>query len=163
MTAGERLDAAVSALGSTWRKTGSWEQFERIDRHMVVAFARAALEGGASQMLVVSAEGADPGSSDDYLALRGRAEQDLRSLGFERLDLLRPGLLRGPRGGDRRLKERLAIALSPITNVFKGGADHPSAAIDAAVVARAIAALLGAPQPGTFIHENREIRRLASS
>ncbi len=160
MLAGERLDAAVSALGSTWRKAGSWEVFEQVDRHRVVDFAAAALSAGARQMLSVSSVGADPGSIAEYLALKGRVEDDLTKLGFERLDLLRPGLLRGPRGGDRRLKERLGIALSPLTNLFLRGRRDRFAAIDAADVARTMAALLGAGEPGVFVHENREIRRL---
>ena len=161
--AGERVDVAVSALGTTWRKAGSWEVFEQIDRHRVVDFARAALAAGARQMISVSAVGADPQSAVEYLALKGRVEQDLSKLGFQRLDLVRPGLLRGPRGGDRRLKERLGIALSPLTNLFLRGRRDRFAAIDAIQVAKAIAALLGTAQSGTFIHENREIRRLASS
>ena len=163
MLLGERLDAAVSALGTTWRKAGSWEVFEQIDRGWVVDFAKAALAAGARQMVSVSSVGADPRSVVEYLALKGRVEDDLASLGFNRLDLLRPGLLRGPRGGDRRLKERLGIALSPLTNLFLRGRNDRFAAIDAVVVAKAIAALLGSAQSGTFIHENREIRRLASS
>lgn len=158
--AGERLDAAVSAIGSTWRKAGSWAVFEQVDRFTVVDFARAALAAGARQMLSVSSVGADPNSVAEYLALKGRVEDDLSGLGFERVDLLRPGLLRGPRGGDRRLKERLGIALSPLTNLFLR---DRFAAIDAELVAKAIAALLGAGERGTFVHENREIRRLASA
>jgi uncharacterized protein YbjT (DUF2867 family) len=163
MLGSEQVDAAVSALGSTWRKTNSWEAFEQIDRHHVVALAQAARRAGARQMVQVSAVGADPASPDEYLALKGRVEEDLAGLGFERLDILRPGLLRGPRGSDRRLKERASIALSPITNLFLRGSRDRFAAIRAAVVARAIAALLGASQAGTFVHENGEIRRLASS
>ena len=160
MLAGEKVDAAVSALGSTWRKAGTWEVFEQVDRHAVVAFAMAAKAAGARQMVLVSSVGADPGSRAEYLAIKGRVEADLTSLAFDRLDILRPGLLRGPRGGDRRLKERLGIALSPLTNLF---VPDRFAAIDAAAVAQAIAALLGNARPGAFIHENREIRRLASS
>ena len=163
MLAEQRVDAAVSALGTTWRKAGSWDVFEQIDRHHVVAFARAAKDAGAAQIISVSSVGADPGSAVEYLALKGRVEEDLAGIGFPRLDLLRPGLLVGPRGGDRRLKERLGIALSPLTNLFLRGRNDRFAAIKAARVAEAIAALLGASGPGTFIHHNREIRRLASA
>lgn len=162
LLAGERLDAAVSTLGSTWRKAGSWDAFERVDRDAVVGFARAALAAGARQFISVSAAGADPRSPDPYLALKGRADTDLSSLGFERVDLLRPGLLRGPRGNDRRLQERLAIALSPLTNLFLRGRLDRFAAIDSADVAQAAAALLASPQPGTFIHENGQIRRASA-
>ncbi|HYI42350.1 MAG TPA: NAD(P)H-binding protein [Sphingomicrobium sp.] len=161
--AGERLDAAVSALGTTWRKAGSWDVFEQIDRHHVLGFAKAAKAAGARQFVLVSSVGADPKSKAEYLAIKGRVEEDLKHIGFNRLDILRPGLLRGPRGGDRRLKERLGIALSPLTNLFLRGSKDRFAAVDAVQVASAIAALLGEPEPGAYIHHNREIRRLASS
>lgn len=163
MLVGERVDAAVSALGTTWRKAGSWDVFEQIDRRHVVDFARAARSAGARQMVLVSSVGADVNSVSKYLALKARVEEDLSRLGFDRLDLVRPGLLRGPRTSDRRLKERLAIAASPLTNLFLRGRNDRFAAIDAAQVARAIGMLLRDPQPGTFIHENRQIRHLASS
>ena len=160
LLAGERIEAAVSALGSTWRKAGSWAAFEAVDRHAVLEFAKAAREAGARQMISVSSVGADPASRSEYLALKGRIESALEALGFDRLDLVRPGLLRGPRGVDRRLKERLGIAISPLTNLFVPGR---FAAIDGATVARAIAALPAAVGNGTQIHENRDLRRLASS
>ena len=162
MLADQRLDVAVSALGTTWRKAGSWEVFEQIDRHRVVDFAGAALAAGARHMICVSSVGADPRSAVEYLALKGRVEDDLSSLGFERLDLLRPGLLRGPRGGDRRLKERLGIALSPLTNLFLRGRNDRFAAIDASVVARAMAVLARGGGTGAPVHHNREIRALAA-
>ena len=163
MLAGERLDAAVSALGSTWRKAGSWPAFEEVDRHRVAAFASAARAAGARQMVLVSSVGADLASLSEYLAIKARAENDLDRLGFDRLDIVRPGLLRGPRGADRRLKERLAIAASPLTNLVLRGRRDRFAAIDTAQVAKAIAALLGNCEAGTHIHHNREIRVLASS
>jgi uncharacterized protein YbjT (DUF2867 family) len=158
---GEEVDVAISTLGTTWRKAGSWPAFEAVDRTAVIDFARAAKESGARQMISVSSVGADAGARDAYLALKAQVEQDLASLGFARLDLLRPGLLRGPRGGDRRLGERLGIAASPLVNLIMRGRLDRFAAIDAKDVAAAIAALAGNPETGTHFHHNREIRGLA--
>lgn len=161
MLGGEQVDIAISALGTTWRKAGSWEAFEAVDRTAVVVFARAAREAGARQMILVSSVGADRASRNGYLALKGRVEADLAELGFERLDIVRPGLLRGPRGGDRRLKERLGIAISPIVNALLPRRFDHFAAIDAGIVAAAIAALAGARPPGAFVHCNPDLYRLA--
>ncbi|HEY8591713.1 MAG TPA: NAD-dependent dehydratase [Sphingomicrobium sp.] len=162
LLADERLHVAISALGTTWRKAGSWSAFEQVDRVAVLDFAKAAKSAGARQMIVVSSVGADAGSSNEYLALKGRVEADLTQLGFERLDIVRPGLLRGPRGNDRRPGERLGILISPVANLFLRGRYDRFAAIDASVVAAAMRALVGAPAAGTFIHHNRDLRRLAS-
>ncbi|MGZ8305805.1 MAG: NAD(P)H-binding protein, partial [Allosphingosinicella sp.] len=131
-------EAAVSALGTTMRLAGSRAAFRAVDVDLVVAFARAAA-AGARRMVTVSSVGADRSSANFYLRTKGEMESALEGMGFERLDILRPGLLRGPRGGDRRPGERIAIALSPIVNLaLRGGLDR-YAAIDSDRVAAAIA------------------------
>jgi uncharacterized protein YbjT (DUF2867 family) len=156
-----RPEAAISALGTTMRKAGSEAGFRAVDLDMVVAFAAAAKAAGARQMLTVSSVGADSGSRAFYLRTKAEMEQALEGLGFERLDIFRPGLLRGARGGERRLGERLGIAVSPIVNLVLRGPLDRFAAIDADVVARAIAAALEPGGKGLHIHHNPEIRRLA--
>jgi hypothetical protein len=88
-------------------------------------------------------------------------EKALTDLGFDRLDILRPGLLRGERGVERRPGERLGILLSPFVNLVLRGRLDRYAAIDADLVAKAIAALAGLDERGTYIHHNRDIGRLA--
>lgn len=162
LLAGDRFDAAISTLGTTWRKAGSWAAFEKVDHDAVIDFAKAARRAGARQFLSVSAIGADASSSNEYLAIKGRTDRDLAALGFARLDIFRPGLLRGPRGDDRRLGERVGIAVSPLVNLFLRGRFADFAAIDASTVAIAMAAVIGDPADGRFVHRNREIRRLAA-
>ncbi|HET9354768.1 MAG TPA: NAD(P)H-binding protein [Sphingomicrobium sp.] len=158
---GRDIDVAISTLGTTWRKAGSWPAFAAVDRDGVVRFAEAARASGARQMIMVSSSGANPQSRNRYLALKGRVERDLADLGFERLDLVRPGLLRGERGADRRLGERIGIAISPLSNLVLRGPLDRFAAIEADVVAAAMATLAGQAEPGRLVHHNREIRRLA--
>lgn len=154
-------DVAVSALGTTARAAGSDAAFRAVDFDMVVDFARAARAGGARHMIVVSSVGADPGSRLFYPRVKGEMEDALSALAFDRLDILRPGLLRGERGPDRRWGERIGIIVSPIVNLLLRGRLDRFAAIDAAAVAAAIAALAGQTAPGRFVHHNRELRRLA--
>lgn len=154
-------DVAVSALGTTMRKAGSEAAFRAVDLDMVSAFAEAAREGGARQMIAVSSVGADAGSRNFYLRTKGEMEARLGALGFDRLDVFRPGLLRGPRGRDRRVGERIGIALSPLVNLVLHGPLDRYAAINASDVAAVMATVAGAPEPGTFVHHNRDILRLA--
>lgn len=157
------LDAAVSALGTTMRQAGSQAAFRAVDLNMVVAFARAAAAAGARRMVTVSSAGADPGSANFYLRTKGEMESALERMGFERLDILQPGLLLGSRGGDRRPGERIAIALSPVVNLVLRGRFDRYAAIEADVVAAAVAGALRQREPGVFRHENRSIRTLAGA
>jgi uncharacterized protein YbjT (DUF2867 family) len=163
LAAGSEAQVAVSALGTTMRKAGSKAAFRAVDHGIVLDFARAARAACARHMICVTSVGADPGSASFYLRVKGEVEAQLAGLGFERLDLIRPGLLRGPRGGDRRPGERIGILLSPLVNLALRGPFDRFAAIDAAVVADAIAALVGAEPTGVFRHHNRDLRRLAAA
>ena len=156
-----RPDAAISALGTTMRKAGSEAAFRAVDLDLVLAFATAARAAGARRMATVSSVGADPRSRAFYLRIKAEMERALADLGFERLDIFRPGLLRGERGSDRRLGERLGIALSPIVNLALRGPFDRFAAIEAVKVAAAIAATLPLGEPDIHVHHNRQIRRLA--
>jgi uncharacterized protein YbjT (DUF2867 family) len=154
-------EVAVSALGTTWRAAGSDQAFRAVDFDMVVAFARAAREAGVKHMILASSVGADARSRAFYLRVKGEVEQALAALAFDRLDIIRPGLLRGERGTDRRLKERIAIAISPAVNLLLRGRLDRYAAIDATIVADAIMVLAREAAPGSFVHHNRDLHGLA--
>ena len=154
-------EAAISALGTTMARAGSRAAFRAVDRDIALAFAQAARAAGATRMISVSSVGAAPASASFYLRTKGEIEAALGALGFARLDIFRPGLLRGERDGDRRLGERIGIALSPLANLLLRGPLDRFAAIDAEIVAEAIAATLSLEAVGVHVHHNRAIRALA--
>jgi uncharacterized protein YbjT (DUF2867 family) len=153
---------AITTLGTTIRKAGSQAAFAAIDHDLVIAFARAAREAGARQFVMVSSVGANPMAGSFYLKTKGRAEQGVRALGFERVDIMQPGLLVADRPGDARPVERLLILLSPLTNALTPARFDHYRAVDASAVGDAIVALVGAEQSGVFVHHNREILALAA-
>jgi uncharacterized protein YbjT (DUF2867 family) len=154
---------AISALGTTWRAAGSEQAFRAVDFDMVVDFATAARAAGVRRMILVSSVGADSRSRAFYLRVKGEVEDALAALAFDRLDIIRPGLLLGARRPDRRLKERIAIAISPAVNLLLRGPLDRYAAIDGTIVADAIVTLAGRLEPGTFVHHNRDLHRLVRS
>lgn len=160
---GEAVDVAVAAVGTTWAKVRDWDAFEAIDRHAVTEFLKAAKAAGARHAIVVSSTMADASSRNRYLAIKGRMEADARALGFDRLDIVRPGLLRGSRGPERRWKERFGIRVSPLVNALLYGHLHKYRAIDGDTVARAIVALALGGGRGTQVHHNRELQKLAEN
>lgn len=160
-----RASVLVCALGTTWRKAGRDEAaFRAVDYDLLMACARDARAAGVEHMIVVSSAGADAAARGFYLRVKGEMEAALRKLGFRRLDILRPGLLRGPRRNDRRIGERLAILLSPLLDLLLHGKRRQYRSIQAAEVAQAIIALSRQKAAGRFEHDNdgmhRAVRRL---
>ncbi len=154
-------DAAICALGTTMHKAGSEEAFRAVDYDLVLALARAAKDAGVENFVLVSSAGADAHGKAFFLRVKGEIEAAVTKLKFRRLDILRPGLLRGPRHGDRRVLERLGIIASPLLDLLLHGKRQGFRSIDARIVADA--ALQGAREKaaGRFVHDNDGIRRLA--
>ena len=159
-----RPTAVISALGTTWNKAGKDEAaFRAVDQELVLAVARAAKAHGVERFVSVSSVGADPHTKAFYLKVKGETDRELAKIGLGRLDVLRPGLLRGKRGGERRIGERLAILASPLVNPLLGGKWRQYRAIDAETVARAALYLAMRPARGRFVHDNDAIMRAARS
>ena len=160
--AAANADVLVCALGTTWRKAGKDEAaFRAVDETLVLACAAAAKAAGIRQMITVSSVGADPAARNFYLRVKGETEQKLGKVGLQRLDILRPGLLRGPRT-ERRLGERLAMMISPLADLALHGDFTKYRSIKAEVVARAIVGLLHEKMAGRFVFEHDAIVRAAS-
>ncbi|QPC99521.1 MULTISPECIES: NAD(P)H-binding protein [Qipengyuania] len=156
--------AIICALGTTWKKSGQDEAaFRAVDQDLVMAVARAAKEHGVERFVHVSSVGADFASKNFYLRVKGEVERDLGKLRLGRLDILRPGLLRGTRENDRRVAERLGIAAAPLVNLALQGQYRKYRAIKAETVADAALALAKRNARGRFVHDNDAIVRAAKS
>jgi uncharacterized protein YbjT (DUF2867 family) len=151
-------DVAISTLGTTLRQAGSKAAFRAVDYDLITQLAQAARAAGATQFLMVSSVGADAASNSFYLKTKGEAEDAVCGMGFSRVDIFRPGLLRGGRSGPTRFGESLAIAVSPFTDLLTPRSFDKYRSTAAADVAAAMARLIGAEQAGVFVHHNREIK-----
>ena len=160
LIAGARADVLVIALGTTWRAAGRDEAaFRAVDQTLVLDCARAAKAAGVPRCIAVSSVGADAGARNFYLRVKGEVEAALSALQFDRLDILRPGLLRGPRGGAPRPAERLAMLASPLTDLLLHGGLRRYRSVTAKTVAGAILGLAVAAPKGRFVHEHDAIAR----
>lgn len=156
-----RPHAVICALGTTWRKTGESEtEFRAVDEGLVLHVAHAAKAAGARQFIAVSSAGADIASRHFYLRVKAQMEEQLSRVGFNRLDMLRPGLLKGRRVADPRPLERLMMVASPLIDPFLRGKYAPYRSISDRRLADAILGLLGQKPAGRFVHDNEAIERL---
>jgi len=163
--AAARPQVLISALGTTWTRAGKNEAaFRAVDEELVLACARWGVEAGARQMIAVSSVGADPLAKALYLRVKGEVEAALGKVGVGRLDLLRPGLLRGRRA-ERRLLEGLGQIVAPLVDPLLGGDLARFRSIKADRLAQAILALAHEKARGRFVHEwpalERVLRRQA--
>jgi uncharacterized protein YbjT (DUF2867 family) len=158
--AGETLSVFVSCLGTTIKTAGSREAFIAVDRELVLRLATWARNSGARHAILVSSAGASRQSGNFYLRVKGEVEDGLEALGFDRVDLLRPGLLLGARN-ERRPGEAVAQALSPLSDLFLRGKLARFRSIDAIDVAKAIVRLSGMNKSGVFVHDTPALEGLA--
>lgn len=160
----ETADVLISALGTTWSKADKNEAaFRAVDQELVLNTARAAHDHGVQRVIAISSIGADARSKNFYLRVKGEVERDLLKIGFDRVDILRPGLLRGQRSNDRRVGERLGIALSPLMDVMLHGKYRQYRSISGEDVADAALALAMRKAAGKFKHDHDAILRAAHS
>lgn len=103
-------DVVFCALGTTLKQAGSKQAQQRIDLDLPVTIANIARQNEVPAFALVSSTGADAHAKSFYLALKGKLEQHLQSLGFNATTIVRPSLLVGDRN-EFRLGEEIAIKL----------------------------------------------------
>jgi len=146
-------DVVVCALGTTIKIAGRRENFRRVDFDYPLALSQAALAAGARHFLLVSAKGADANSRFFYSRVKGQLETALIELGYKRLSIFRPSLLKGKRH-EFRLGEEVgnflagALSFAIPVNWRPTPVDRLAATILAAALDRA---------PGNIIYESGPI------
>ncbi|MBK8965625.1 MAG: NAD-dependent epimerase/dehydratase family protein [Lewinellaceae bacterium] len=150
-----RGDELYCALGTTLRKAGSKEAQYRIDCTYPFEIGRIARENGVEKYLLVSSVGADAGSSNFYLRIKGELEEKLKTLEFPVFVAARPSLLLGKRP-EFRMGEKIGIVLAQtfaflIPKKYRG--------IEARQVAGALIALANQDLEGVHIIESDQLRQ----
>ncbi|HEY4431160.1 MAG TPA: oxidoreductase [Paenibacillus sp.] len=152
----EGVHSIFSCLGTTIKKAGSQEKFERVDLHYPLDAAAIAKSQGVKQFLTVSSIGANAKSRNFYSRTKGRAEAGLIAIGFPGLHLFRPSLLLGQRE-EFRLGERVAAGLMKTLDFIKVGKAAQYRAIAGTTVARAMVNIASADTQGLHIYTNEVI------
>lgn len=152
------IDAAhanvlVCALGTTMKAAGSEAAFRAVDHDLVLQVARAGRAAGIDHMIALSSVGAGQTSRNFYLRTKGETEEALGKLGFRRLDILRPGLLRGKRRQTRPLEAAARILAPAADLLLLHGRNRRFRSIRASTVARTIFALVREKPQGRFVHD----------
>jgi uncharacterized protein YbjT (DUF2867 family) len=156
-------DCVVCALGTTWDKSGQDEAaFRAVDEKLVLEVAKATKAAGVRQFICVSAIGADRSSRHLYMRVKAEVEDALLKLRLPRLDILRPGLLRGERVDDPRPREKWAMRLSPLLDLLVlHGSWRRFRSMSGTRMAEVIFDLAQEKAGGRFVHEYDSMMRAA--
>ncbi|NNE71389.1 MAG: NAD(P)H-binding protein [Rhodothermales bacterium] len=138
-------DTAVCTLGIGQPSKVSREEFERVDHDYVLDFAKACKAAGVRHFALLSSVGADAGSSNYYLRTKGRLEEELAALEFDRLSVFRPSMILTPtnRYG---FSQAVALRLTPLLKPLLMGPLRKFRGVPVDLLGRAIAASV--LQPG---------------
>ncbi|KAK4860787.1 hypothetical protein LT330_004518 [Penicillium expansum] len=93
-----------SAFATTKAAAGGFDNQYKIEHGLNVELAKAAHEAGTKVYVLISAAGANKDSNIAYTRMKGEIEEDIKKLGFERMVILRPGLIAGTREESRPLE-----------------------------------------------------------
>ena len=153
-----RVHDVFCCLGTTLKQAGSQEAFRKVDLTYVAELGRMAVRHRTAQFLVVTALGADPGSRVFYNRVKGEAEEAVRRLQFDGIQIFRPSLLLGARA-KRRPAEWIAQVLGPLVGWMLVGPLAKYRPIRAATVARAMVRVAREAPRGAHVYESDAIRR----
>jgi uncharacterized protein YbjT (DUF2867 family) len=145
--------SAVSCVGvGSGSMRWSEEELQRLEVGIVGAFARGCHSAGIAQFCLLSAAGSTARSRFRYVRVMGLKEDNVRSIGFTRLAIFRPGIIAGN-------------AHTPAWAVWLGRlVPGPFGNIDQQILGRSIAAEIALHnlEAGEVVRGNAEMKKLAA-
>ena len=110
-------DDCFFCIGTTKKNSPNKSEYRRVELDLPKKIAQISKSNNVKSFIFVSSGFADPKNSGDYLKFKGLVEEEIKSLNFEKIGILRPSFLLGNRK-EKRVGEKIGIfifkLLSPI-------------------------------------------------
>ena len=130
-------------LGTTIKKAGSKEAFQKVDVTYCYEIAKQALAKGVKNISIVTSLGSDSNSTNFYLKTKGMIEDQITEIDFESISIHRPGLLIGARN-EMRFGEFIGQKIFPyVLDPFLIGSMRKYRSIKGDTLAKAMVNLSG--------------------
>ena len=129
-------------LGTTMKIAGNKNNFRRVDFDYSLDIAKKAFESGAKKLTLISSGGADSSSKNFYLRVKGELEDAIINIGFESVNIFRPGFLTGAGGRKRAISEKIFMQLAKFLDLVFIGSARKYRSINAEVLARKMVSTL---------------------
>ncbi len=155
-----QADIIYSCLGTTKSETPNSSLYRQIDLEYPLNLAKLGQKNGVAQFHIISSLGADAGSSNSYLKLKGELEQELKKLTISSLHIYQPSFLIGERKKDR-LADKIMKPVFRLIDPLLIGPLKKYRSIKAADVARVMLNQSIKDLKGTFTYPSIQIQELA--
>ena len=130
-------------LGTTIKKAGSKEAFQKVDITYCYEIAKQAQARGVKNISIVTSLGSDCNSANFYLKSKGMIEDKITKIDFDSISIYRPGLLIGARN-EIRLGEFIGQKIFPyFIDPFLMGSIRKYRSIKSDTLAKAMVNLSG--------------------
>ena len=130
-------------LGTTIKKAGSKEAFQKVDITYCYEIAKQAQARGVKNISIVTSLGSDSNSANFYLKSKGIIEDKITKIDFDSISIHRPGLLIGARN-EMRLGEFIGQKIFPyFIDPFLMGSIRKYRSIKGDTLAKAMVNLTG--------------------
>ena len=130
-------------LGTTIKKAGSKDAFQKVDITYCYEIAKQAQARGVKNISIVTSLGSDSNSANFYLKSKGMIEDKITNIDFDSISIHRPGLLIGARN-EMRLGEFIGQKIFPyFIDPFLMGSIRKYRSIKGDILAKAMVNLSG--------------------
>ena len=130
-------DSCFFCIGTTKKNSPDKTEYQRVELDLPKKIANLAKQNKIQSFIFVSSGYANSKSSGDYLRYKGLVEEELISLKFDNLGILRPSFLLGNRK-EKRIGEKIGIIIFQILSPLMMGPFKRMKPIHAKLVANAM-------------------------
>ncbi len=113
-------DSCFFCIGTTKKNSPNKAEYQRVELDLPKKIANLAKKNKIQSFIFVSSGYANSKSSGDYLRYKGLVEEELLSLKFDNLGILRPSFLLGNRR-EKRIGEKIGIIIFQILSPLMMG------------------------------------------
>jgi uncharacterized protein YbjT (DUF2867 family) len=161
LAAGDDLEAVFCCVGTTQKRAGSTEAFQKVDRDIPIVLARWAAANNATTFVGISSVDARATARSVYLKTKGQMEIGVAGAGLRSTYILRPSLLAGGRD-EFRLAERVGNRVLAVIGPLMTGPARKYRAVHTKTVAKAMLVCSERAEPGVHVVESDVIQDLGS-
>ena len=154
-------DDCFFCIGTTKKNSPDKNDYRKVELDLPKQIAQICKSNYVKTFIFISSGFADPNNSGDYLKFKGLVEEEIKSLNFEKIGILRPSFLLGNRK-ENRIGEKIGIFIFKLLSPLFVGPIKKMKPIHSEIVARSMIKIANSDLQKT-VYESNEIVELSNS